>query len=105
MTWPGSSAAVEQRWSELVYDGLWFSPLKRALDDFVDEVNEHVSGDIRMTLHGGRAVVTGRRSDESLYDFNLATYDTGDTFDQSLAQGFVQIWGLPSKLAAKRDLR
>jgi argininosuccinate synthase len=96
---------VEQRWGELVYDGLWYSPLKRALDHFVDEVNEHVSGDIRLTLHGGRAVVTGRRSDESLYDFNLATYDTGDTFDQSLAQGFVQIWGLPSKLAAKRDLR
>ncbi|MET0740280.1 MAG: argininosuccinate synthase [Candidatus Nanopelagicales bacterium] len=96
---------VEQRWSELVYDGLWYSPLKRALDNFVDEVNEHVSGDIRLTLHGGRAVVTGRRSDESLYDFNLATYDTGDTFDQSLAQGFVQIWGLPSKLAAQRDLR
>ena len=53
-----------------------------------------------MTLHGGRAVVTGRRSDASLYDFNLATYDTGDTFDQSLAKGFVELWGLPSKIAA-----
>ena len=52
-----------------------------------------------MTLHGGRAVVTGRRSDASLYDFNLATYDTGDTFDQSLAKGFVELWGLPSKIA------
>ena len=52
---------VEQRWGELVYDGLWFSPLKRALDGFIDEANEHVSGDIRMTLHGGRAVVTGRQ--------------------------------------------
>ena len=58
-----------------------------------------------MTLHGGRAVVTGRRSDESLYDFNLATYDTGDTFDQSLAKGFVDLWGLPSKIAAVRDER
>ena len=58
-----------------------------------------------MTLHGGRAVVTGRRSEASLYDFNLATYDTGDTFDQSLAKGFVELWGLPSKIAAKRDLR
>ena len=58
-----------------------------------------------MTLHGGRAVVTGRRSDESLYDFNLATYDTGDTFDQSLAKGFVELWGLPSKIAAERDER
>ena len=54
---------VEQRWGELVYDGQWFSPLKRALDGFIDEANQHVSGDIRMTLHGGRAVVTGRRSD------------------------------------------
>ena len=96
---------VEQRWGELVYDGLWFSPLKRALDGYLDDVNEPVSGDIRMTLHGGRAVVTGRRSGESLYDFALATYDTGDTFDQSLATGFIDLWGLPSKIAAKRDER
>jgi len=96
---------VSQRWSELVYDGLWFSPLKRALDGFLDEVNSTVSGDVRMTLHGGRAVVSGRRSDESLYDFNMATYDTGDTFDQSLAKGFVDLWGLPSKMAAVRDER
>ena len=88
---------VEQRWGELVYDGLWFSPLKRALDRFFAEVQENVSGDIRLTLHGGRAVVTGRRSEQSLYDFDLATYDTGDTFDQSLAKGFVQLWGLPSR--------
>jgi argininosuccinate synthase len=96
---------VEQRWSELVYDGLWFSPLKKALDVFVGETQRHVSGDVRMTLHGGRAVVTGRRSEASLYDFNLATYDTGDTFDQSLAKGFIELWGLPTKLAAARDTR
>ncbi|UED83086.1 argininosuccinate synthase [Streptomyces profundus] len=95
---------VEQRWSELVYDGLWFSPLKRALDGFVQEANQHVSGDIRMTLHGGRATVTGRRSDRSLYDFNLATYDTGDSFDQSLAKGFIDIFALSAKIAAKRDV-
>jgi argininosuccinate synthase len=95
---------VEQRWGELVYDGLWFSPLKRALDGFIAEANSHVSGDIRMTLHGGRAVVTGRKSQESLYDFNLATYDTGDTFDQSLSKGFIEIFGMSSKIAAKRDL-
>jgi argininosuccinate synthase len=58
-----------------------------------------------MVLHGGRAVVSGRRSGESLYDFALATYDTGDTFDQSLAKGFIDLWGLPSKIAAKRDQR
>jgi argininosuccinate synthase len=94
---------VEQRWGELVYDGLWFSPLKHALDTFVADSQQHVTGEIRMVLQGGRATVTGRRSDSSLYDFNLATYDAGDSFDQSLAKGFVQLWGLPSKIAARRD--
>jgi argininosuccinate synthase len=94
---------VDQRWGELVYDGLWFSPLKAALDAFIMSSQEHVSGEVRLTLHGGRAVPTGRRSGASLYDFDLATYDTGDTFDQSLAKGFVDLWGMPSRLAAARD--
>jgi argininosuccinate synthase len=97
--------SVSQRWSELVYDGLWFSPLKDALDVFIAKSQEHVNGEVRMTLHGGRAVPTGRRSDASLYDFHLATYDEGDVFDQSLAKGFVQLWGLPSKIAARRVQR
>jgi len=96
---------VDQRWGELAYDGLWFSPLRRALDAFVASTQQHVTGDIRLTLHGGRAVPTGRRSTASLYDFNLATYDEGDSFDQSLAKGFVELWGLPSKIAARRDGR
>ncbi len=96
--------SVDQRWAELVYDGLWFSPLRRALDAFIDDASVPVSGEIRMTLQGGRAVPTGRRSDAALYDFGLATYDAGDTFDQSLAKGFVDLWGLPSKIAAQRDL-
>ncbi|TMQ91063.1 argininosuccinate synthase [Actinomadura soli] len=95
--------SVDQRWGELVYDGLWFSPLKDSLDAFIADAQRHVSGDVRLTLHGGRAVVTGRRSDASLYSYDLATYDTGDTFDQSLAKGFVELWSLPSKIAAKRD--
>ncbi|MEU8301068.1 argininosuccinate synthase [Micromonospora sp. NPDC048909] len=97
--------SVDQRWGELVYDGLWFSPLKDSLDAFIDDAQRHVSGEVRLTLHGGRATVTGRRSEASLYDFGMATYDTGDTFDQSLAKGFVQLWGLPSKMAAARDAR
>ncbi|GAB4101021.1 argininosuccinate synthase [Micromonospora taraxaci] len=97
--------SVDQRWGELVYDGLWFSPLKESLDAFIDDAQRHVSGEVRMTLHGGRATVTGRRSEASLYDFGMATYDTGDTFDQSLAKGFVQLWGLPSRMAAARDAR
>ncbi len=97
--------SVDQRWGELVYDGLWFSPLKHALDAFIADTQTHVSGEIRMTLHGGRATVTGRRSEASLYDFSLATYDEGDMFDQSLAKGFVELWGLPSRLAAARNAR
>jgi len=96
---------VEQRWAELVYDGLWFSPLKRALDTFVDEASHYVTGEVRMTLHGGRAIVTGRRSPASLYDYSLATYDSEDRFDQTLAKGFVELWGLPSRIASARDER
>ncbi|MGE5827974.1 MAG: argininosuccinate synthase [Micromonosporaceae bacterium] len=96
---------VDQRWGELVYDGLWFSPLTRALNAFIAQAQAAVSGEVRLRLHGGRAVVTGRRSPASLYDHGLATYDEGDRFDQTLARGFVQLWGLPSRLAAARDAR
>ena len=94
---------VEQRWTELVYDGLWFSPLKNALDAFVLQASQHVTGEVRVTLQGGRAVVTGRRSPAALYDYSLATYDTGDMFDQRLAKGFIELFGLPAKIAADRD--
>ena len=94
---------IEARWADLVYEGLWFSGLKRSLDVFIDHTQKHVTGDVRIKLQGGRAVVTGRRSPESLYDFDLATYDTGDTFDQSLAKGFIELWTLPSKISARRD--
>ena len=96
---------VDQRWTELVYEGMWFSPLKRSLQTFVEDTQRYVSGDIRLLLHGGRAVVTGRRSETSLYDFSLATYDTGDSYDQSQAKGFIKIYGLTAKLAAARDVR
>lgn len=96
---------IEDRWTELVYDGLWYSPLKDSLDAFIAESQRHVTGDIRLVMHGGNINVNGRRSDESLYDFNLATYDEGDSFDQSLAKGFVQLHGLSSKINSKRDQR
>lgn len=94
---------IEDRWTELVYDGLWYSPLKDSLDAFIGESQKHVTGDIRLVMHGGNINVNGRRSDESLYDFNLATYDEGDSFDQTLAKGFVQLHGLSSKINAQRD--
>jgi argininosuccinate synthase len=96
---------VESEWANLVYDGLWYSGLKRSLDVFIDDTQKYVSGDIRLKLQGGRATVTGQKSEQSLYDFSLATYDTGDTFDQSLSKGFIEIWSLPSKISARRDLR
>ena len=77
--------------------------MKRSLDAFIESTQEHVTGDIRLELHNGTATVNGRRSNQSLYDFNLATYDTGDTFDQSLAKGFVRLHGLSSQIANKRD--
>jgi argininosuccinate synthase len=95
---------VEAEWSDLVYDGLWFGGLKRSLDVFIDDTQKYVSGDIRLKLEGGRATVTGQKSAQSLYDFDLATYDTGDTFDQSLSKGFIELWSLPSKISARRDL-
>ncbi|SEJ44736.1 argininosuccinate synthase [Demequina mangrovi] len=96
---------VSHEWTELVYDGMWNAPLKSALDAFIEETQEHVNGEIRMVMHGGKAVVTGRRSDTGLYDFNLATYDEGDTFDQSAARGFIEIYGLAAKQAAARESR
>jgi len=96
---------LEGRYADLVYDGQWFSPLKRSLDAFIEDTQKHVNGEIRLELHGGRATVQGRRSSSSLYDFNLATYDEGDAFDQASARGFIDIFGLSSKVATERDER
>ncbi|HEV3280469.1 MAG TPA: argininosuccinate synthase [Acidimicrobiales bacterium] len=85
---------LEPRWSELVYDGLWFSPLKQALDGFIIESQRHVTGDVRLRLDTGRCWVVGRRSPFALYDHGLATYDSTDTFRHQDAEGFVRLWGL-----------
>ena len=96
---------VDQRWGEMVYDGLWYSPLKNALDAFLESASHSVTGEVRLRLWGGTATVVGRRSERSLYDFALATYDVGDQFDQSEARGFVNLWGLPSRVWAAREQR
>ena len=85
---------LEPRWAELVYDGLWFSPLKQALDAFFKETQKHVTGEVRLRLDQGRCWVVGRRSPVSLYDHGLATYDASDTFRHQDAEGFVRLWGL-----------
>jgi argininosuccinate synthase len=95
-----AKAPLEGRWAELVYDGLWFSPLKEALDALFASSQRHVTGEVRLSLTPGAGggvgscVVSGRRSPVSLYDHGLATYDAADTFHHGDAEGFVRLWGL-----------
>ena len=89
---------ISKKYSELAYYGLWFSALKEALDGFVKVVKEKVTGTVKVKLYKGNCVVVGRKSENSLYDFNLATYDKGDTFNQDFAKGFIELWGLPTKV-------
>jgi len=91
---------MEQDYADLLYNGLWFSPLKESLDAFMDNTNQHVTGTVRMKLFKGSAVVVGRKSPFSLYDEALVTYQTGDVFDHTSAKGFIYVWGLPSKVAS-----
>jgi argininosuccinate synthase len=93
---------IEQKWAELVYNGLWYSPLKEALDGFVETTQKLVSGDVRLRFFKGSCVVVGRRSPFSLYDFDLATYDATDSFDHHAAKGFIDLWGLPTKVWARQ---
>lgn len=92
---------VEQKWAELIYNGLYFSPLKEALDAFVDQTQQNVSGLVRVSLFKGHCTVTGRKSSQSLYDEELATYTAEDTFDHEAAVGFIQLWGLQTKVNAQ----
>jgi argininosuccinate synthase len=85
---------MESRYAELIYDGLWFSPLREAYDAFIDSSQEYVSGEVRLRLEPGSCRVTGRRSDHSLYDYGLATYDAADEFRHEDSAGFVRLWGL-----------
>ena len=97
-------ARLETRWAELIYDGMWFSPLKEALDSFMFDTQRHVSGDVRLSLAApGLLRVTGRRSPHALYDHGLATYDAADTFRHSDSEGYVKIYGLGVKTWAARQ--
>ena len=97
-------ARLEPRYAELVYDGLWFSPLKQALDAFVDESQRFVTGEVRLRCEiPGRCIVAGRRSDVGLYDYDLATYEAADRFRHQDAEGFVRLWGLGVETWASRQ--
>jgi argininosuccinate synthase len=94
---------LEPRYSELVYDGLWFSPLREAFDAFVDSTQRHVTGEVRLRLEPGRCFVAGRRAERGLYDYELATYEAEDSFRHEDAAGFVRLWGLSVETWSKRQ--
>jgi argininosuccinate synthase len=95
---------LEPRYAELVYDGLWYSPLKAALDAFVDESQRFVTGEVRLRCEiPGRCIVSGRRSEVGLYDYGLATYEAADQFRHQDAEGFVRLWGLGVETWAARQ--
>jgi argininosuccinate synthase len=96
---------IEDRWARTVYDGLWFSPLREALDAFVEKTQELVTGEVRVELRPAAAVVNGRRSDQALYAETLASYAAGETFPHEAAAGFIEISALELELAATRARR
>ncbi|MBS3813580.1 argininosuccinate synthase [Candidatus Bipolaricaulota bacterium] len=91
--------AVDQKWAEMSYQGLMFDPLVEELNAYIDAVNEKVDGTVNLKLFKGKATVVGRSSENGLYSYSLATYDEESTFDQSSSEGFIDIWGLPTKVA------
>ncbi|RYG74477.1 argininosuccinate synthase [Lentibacillus lipolyticus] len=90
--------AVEQKFAQMVYDGLWYSPLTNALKAFIEETQQYVTGTVKLKLFKGHVQPIGRHSDQSLYDFDLATYNADDAFDHEAATGFIKLWGLPTKV-------
>jgi len=88
---------VSLKYAELIYYGLWFTPLKKALDAFIDETQKGVTGTVKVKLLKGNVSVVGRKSPYSLYKKEMATYDEGDKFDRSVAEGFIKVWGMPYK--------
>ncbi|MGO3733031.1 MAG: argininosuccinate synthase [Vagococcus sp.] len=92
---------IEHQLSQIIYNGLWFNPVTDALVAFIKSTQQYVNGTVRLKLFKGHAIVEGRKSTNSLYDENLATYTSADTFNQDAAIGFIQLWGLPSKVNAE----
>jgi len=90
---------VDDQWSWMVYSGLWFDPLREDLDRFIDATQNRVTGKVKMKLQNGSLKVAGRKSKNSLYRHTLATYDSDSIFDQNLAKGFIELWGMETVIA------
>jgi argininosuccinate synthase len=96
---------LEETYGHLVYNGLWYNPLKDALDAFIQKTQEQVSGTVRVKLFKGNATIVGRKSNNSLYDDDLATYGSSDQFDHKAAEGFIYVWGLPTRVWSQKTGR
>ncbi len=94
---------IEETYSQLVYNGLWYSPLKAALDAFIQKTQERVTGVVRVKLFKGTATIVGRQSSASLYDTDLATYGAEDKFDHKAAEGFIYVWGMPTRVWSEKS--
>jgi argininosuccinate synthase len=97
-------ASVSNEYAELIYNGLWFTAHHQDLAHYVQSTQRHVSGVVRVRLHKGQATVVGTKSPRSLYAHALATYAEGDQYDQSAAEGFIKVWGLPVRVQAQAQL-
>jgi argininosuccinate synthase len=93
---------IEETYSKMIYNGLWYSPLKAALDAFIQQTQERVTGTVRVKLFKGNGIMVGRKSENSLYDMDLATYGAEDRFDHKAAEGFIYVWGLPTRVWSQR---
>ncbi len=96
---------IEDTYSQLIYNGLWYSPLKNALDAFIQKTQERVTGTVRVKLYKGNATIVGRSADQSLYSPDLATYGAADQFDHRAAEGFIYVWGLPTRIWSEKRNR
>jgi argininosuccinate synthase len=94
---------LELRWAELVYYGLWFTPLREAIDSFMAETQKRVNGEVTVKLYKGNCEAVARESENSLYDYSLATYDAADKFDHTASVGFIKVFGMGAKVAAAVD--
>ena len=92
---------VSSEFSDIIYNGLWFTQLRRDLSTYLGDAQRYVTGTVRIKLFKGTCTIVGRKSPFSLYDYSLATYDKGDVFDQSASIGFIHIWGLPTRIQAR----
>jgi argininosuccinate synthase len=93
---------IEETYARLIYNGLWYSPLRDALDAFIQKSQERVSGTVRLKLFKGHSMVVGRKSAYSIYSPDLATYGADDQFDHKAAEGFVYVWGLPTRVWSQK---